>query len=51
MHPNYSQMMEILGWANSELWIWAWGVAVSPLAFPYLHLQGSSAELLQLGQP
>lgn len=41
-HLNCSQMMQILGWANLEPWIWPWVVAelVSLLALPYLYHQG-----------
>ena len=41
MHPNHLQMIQILGWANSETWIWAWVVTelVSTLTLPYLHPQ------------
>ena len=51
-NPNHLQTILILGWANSEPWIWAWVAAelVSKLAFPYLHHQGklSSTALARL---
>jgi hypothetical protein len=49
MFPNHLQMIQVLGWINSELWIWAWVVAevVSVLALlsPYHQGELSSTAL------
>lgn len=52
-HPNPSQMIEILGCANSEAWMWAWVVVelVSVSSLPYPHSQVSSPALLWLDHP
>lgn len=52
-HPNHLQMIQVLGWADSEIWIWVWLMAelISLLALPSLHSRVSSPAGLWLGQP
>jgi hypothetical protein len=46
-------MIYVLGWTNSEPWIWACVVAelVSSSALPYLHTKASSLALVWIGHP
>ena len=50
--PCRSQMMEILGWADSEPWIWAWVVAgcsaCESLTYPHQQGQLPSTALARL---
>ena len=53
MCPNNSHMVQILGWANSAPWIWAWGAAelVSSMSVLYLNHQGEISNTAQQGHP
>lgn len=51
MHSNSSQIIQILGCANSKPCIWVAAELVSPPALPYLPHSVSSPVLLWLGHP
>lgn len=46
-------MRQILGWANSKLWIWPWVVAelVSLIALQYPHYQGELSSIAMVSLP
>jgi hypothetical protein len=49
--PNHLQMIQILGWANSEPWIWAWVIAKVVSAGSLSTTRVGSQALLVLGGP